>query len=419
VRRGAALGDALRSADRLTRHDRALVAQLVYGVLRHQRLLDAWFEPRVHGRLDADTRDILRLAAFQLAFLDRVPAYAVVDAAVEQAKRERPRAAKLVNAVLRHLDAPPRDAATLGVRYSHPDWLVERWQRRYGEKLPAVLAHDNEVPPFTLRVNTRRITRQQALARLAADGIAAEPSQYVPEAIKIRGAVWLEDLALFREGLVSVQDESGMLVNWILDARANDRVVDLAVGVGGKALHLLEKTDGQVQLVGIDIARVRLERFLENATRLGYQDRVEVVQMPAQDYAKTHPGAFDRAILDAPCSNLGVLRRRVDARWKRTPAELPRYQARQKELLSAAYALVRVGGTIVYSTCSTEPEETDEVVTWAKENLPQLVVDDVTPWLPHPAFVAYVHRGCLHLAPGDLDMDGFFIARLTKMEGRG
>ncbi|MCY0877911.1 MAG: 16S rRNA (cytosine(967)-C(5))-methyltransferase RsmB [Firmicutes bacterium] len=417
VRQGVPLQDALKPSGRLARNDRALAAQLVYGVLRHQRFLDAWIDQQARGRLEPVVRDILRLAAFQLAFLDRVPPYAAVNAAVEQAKRESPRASRLVNAVLRRLGTPPFESVGLAVRYSHPDWLVARWEARYRERLPEVLSRDNEVPPLTVRVNTHRISREAALARLAAEGVRAEPSAYVPEAIRVQGAVWLEDLSLFRDGLISVQDESSMLVSWILDPQPGERIVDLAVGVGGKALHALEKTHGQVELVGIDIARARLQRFQENVARMGYGARVTAVEMPAQEYAQSHPEMFDKAILDAPCSGLGVLRRRVDARWKRRPEEFPRYQARQQELLWAAQALIRPGGTIVYSTCSTEPEETDEVLAWARRHLPNLTLEDVTPWLPHPALTSFVKEGSLYLAPGDLGMDGFFIARLAKTGG--
>lgn len=394
--------------------DRALTTQLVYGVMRQQRYLDAWIDRFAQGKLESVVRDILRMSFFQLQFLDRIPDYAAVNAAVEETKRTSPKAARLVNAVLRRGmgQAPNPQSLSLGERYSHPDWLVERWASRYGERLEAVLQRDNEVPALMLRVDLQRTTREQVLQELAEMGIVAQASPYLPEAVRATGALWLEDVPSFQEGLVTVQDESGMLVNWVLDAQPGDTVVDMAVGVGGKAIHALERTAGKIRLTGLDISRARLQQFRDNLARTGYTDGVSIVGQAAERFAPGHAGQFDRVILDAPCSGLGVLRRRVDARWSKSVKELKTLSARQEDMLKAAAGLAKPDGVIVYSTCSTEPEETLMVLERADSF--GIEVEDLTPYLPHRAITAFVHQGVLILAPGDLGMDGFFIARLRK-----
>ena len=412
VRRGAPVSDAIQAGRRVSPQDRALMTQLVYGVLRHQRYLDAWMKPYLRTPLDPDVANILRLAFFQLGFLDRVPAYAVVNAAVEQTKAHQPRAANLVNAILRRGAAHPPEGLSLGEQYSHPDWLVERWRKRYGVRVEDILKADNQVPPLTFRVNLSRTSRAAVLEQLAEMGIQADPSPYLPEAIRVSGAVWLEDLPAFREGLVTVQDESGMLVAWVLDPQPGQLVCDMAAGLGGKAIHALERASDTVRLTALDISEARLARLKENLARTRYQDSVRIVHSPAERYAAQHSGEFDRVILDAPCSGLGVLRRRVDARWKKTEADFSDLAAEQRSLLESAWTLVKRGGIIVYSTCSTEPEETEAVLRGILDRHPDMVKEDVSPYLPHEALGALVEDKALVLAPGDLGMDGFYIARI-------
>lgn len=422
VRRGRQVGDALHERTlgaALSTADRALMAQLVYGVLRHQRYLDAWMAPYVRGPLDAAVQDILRMGFFQIGFLDRIPRYAAVNAAVEQAKQVKPRAAGLVNAVLRRGSDHPPDNLPLALRYSHPDWLVSRWAARYGPRLESILAADNQIPPLTLRVNLTRTDREAVMAALSALGVAAEPSRYVPEAIRIQGSLWLEDFPPFQQGLVTVQDESGMLVAWVLDPQPGDHILDMAAGVGGKTGHVLERMAGRGTVTAADLSAHRLDLLRENLTRLGLWDQVAVSgPVDAVGLGSTFPRRFDKVILDAPCSGLGVLRRRVDARWRKAEADLPGFHQTQMALVGAAIETLKAGGVIVYSACSTEPEETTWVIDEALATWPGLAVESVASRLPHPALEEYVKDGLLLLAPGDLGMDGFFIARL-RWKGEG
>lgn len=394
--------------------DRALATQLVYGVLRHRRYLDAWMAPWVRGELEPDIRDILRMALFQVGFLSRIPHYAIVHAAVEQAKQIRPQSAGLVNAILRRSMAKPPKNLSLAERYSHPDWLVDRWRRMFPDRVKDILAADNEVPPLTLRVNLAQIDRSAVVAALEACDVPADPSPYVPEAVRVMGSLWLEDFDPFQRGWVSVQDESGMLVTWVLAPRPGERVLDLTAGLGGKTTHVLEWLKGHGDVTAVDSAPSRLRLLKENVRRLGLTRGLETWQGDARSYGLRHPQAFDAVLLDAPCSGLGVLRRHVDARWKKQPEDLARHTRLQRQLLEAAFEAVRPGGRIVYSTCSFEPEETREMVDRFCEEHPELRVDSAADFLPHPDLMAAVHDDMATVFPGDFGMDGFFIARLVK-----
>lgn len=414
VESGAPINEALSRVKGLSSADRALVTQLVYGVERQRRFLDAWIGQLRQGPVEPKIRNILRLALFQLHFLDRIPDYAIFHEAVEAAKRVNPRAAPMVNAVLRRAQRQPPTALSTGEAYSHPDWLVDRWRSRYGDYVIDILRRDNEIPPLTLRVDIARTSRETILDELRDRGLEAEPSPYVPEAIRVKGALWLEDFPPFQSGLVMVQDESSMLVAWALDPKPGQTVLDMAVGLGGKALHVLERTQGRLCLTAVDLSSERLARFQSVLRERGFDAEVRVEVGDASRLLVHETERYDRVLLDAPCSGLGVLRRRVDARWKKKPEDLMPLQSMQKRLLAAGLRVLKPGGVLVYSTCSVEPEETwaviDEAPRWGGRR------DSVIPFLPHPALNEWVSAGVLALPPGALGMDGFFIARLVKPE---
>lgn len=423
MRAGQPIAEALNASHRqrpLDPKDRALLTQLVYGVTRHRRFLDAIIGNFSKSPLEPDVRDILRLGFFQLRFLDKIPAYAVVNAAVEETKLVQPKATRLVNAVLRRGQSYEPQNLSLGDRYSHPDWLVERWGRRFGKKLPDILAANNQIPPLTLRINLDRVTRTEVIEELTAAGVTAEPSPYLEAAVRVTGSVWLEDLPVFQSGRVTVQDESGMLVTLVMDPKPSERILDLAAGVGGKTGHILEYTQGESHVVAMDVSAERLDVLRRNVTRLGFAEQVETIRGDATKAPEALGlGGFDRVLVDAPCSNLGVLRRRVDARWNKSLEDLKSHQTRQVQLLKAAILAAKPSGVIVYSTCSVEPEETLQVIGLIETEMPGVRRESVAEWLPHPALRNQVEDGTLTLLPGDFGMDGFFIARLRTEPGGG
>ncbi len=414
------VADAVDEASRraqLGREDRRLATQLTYGVLRHRSLLDHWIALRSRRHLEPAVANVLRLAFFQAAFLDRIPDYALVSSAVEQAKRVAPAAQGLVNAVLRRRldDRPlPDDLAT---RYSHPPWLVARWQRRWPADIEELLRAANQVPPLTLRVSPGW-SRDELLADLARRRVSAEASPLLPEAIRVDGSLWLEDWDAFAQGGVTVQDESSMLPAHVLAPPPGAVVLDLAAGVGGKTCHILQCWP-TVTVVAWDQDGRRLERLLANARRLGVADRVRVHEGDGRALSPDEAGTFDAVVLDAPCSGLGVLRRRVDARWRRRESDLGRQQALQLDLLEAAWRVVAPGGPVVYSTCSVEPEETSEVVERFRRRHPEARREPVGPRLPSAALRRRASAPALTWRPSEDRLDGFFVARYVKEPREG
>jgi len=319
--------DAHRSAA-LSRRDRALLTALVYGATRWRRELD-WLIDRCAERIHPEIRQHLRIALFQIRHLDKIPRHAAVNEAVELAKGVSRKSAGFVNAVLRKaadLDLP--DA--LGVRTSHPDWLIERWRKRFKPKeLEALLDADNAVLPVTVRPNPLKPS-----GAIEIDGDpAADPK--------------------FAEGGFTVQDETSMKVAPMLDPKPQERVLDLCAAPGGKTTHLAELMGGKGGVVAVDLPD-RIGLVAESATRLGLGN-IECVAGDGATIAFREP--FDAILIDAPCSNTGVLARRPDVRWRLREQDIAGAVALQRKLLENAARLLRPDGRLVYSTCSLEPEE--------------------------------------------------------------
>jgi 16S rRNA (cytosine967-C5)-methyltransferase len=327
--RGRAFVDEVLAAHRtagLSRRDRALLTALVYGVTRRRRALD-WLIDRCAARVDPRLRQHLRVALFQIRYLDRVPRHAAVHEAVELAKGVSRKAAGFVNAVLRRaadLELPE----SLGVRTSHPDWLIDRWRRRFSEgELRRLLEADNAALPVTARDR-----RTGAVVELEGD-----PAEWPG----------------WDEGRYVVQDETSMKAAPLLAPRPGERVLDLAAAPGGKTAHLADLMEGRGLLVAVDLPG-RLELVRDTVRRL----RLPHVRLVASDGTLVaFREKFDAVLLDAPCSNTGVLARRPDVRWRLRESDIAGAAALQRRLLENAARLLKPGGRLVYSTCSLEPEE--------------------------------------------------------------
>lgn len=381
---GADLPDILaRTRDTLSdERDRALAATIVIGTLRWRARLDFHLQqamPRRLGTLDPIVLQVLRLSLFQLLFLERVPASAVVDDAVSLVRRGgKTSAAGFVNGVLRTIsrgrdgllvpDGPAaihspadRDRAldALSVSGSHPRWLVARWVDRLGlDATRSWIAFNNAEAPLTVRVNRRRATREQVAARLAERGVATSPTRVAPDGLTVTaGNPFRTDMATSGDFLI--QDEASQLVPLLVGARPGDRVLDACAAPGGKSLALADALGGSGLLVTADARDRRvalLRRVLEAhtaSTRLVEHDLLAGVPFGP---------VFDRVLVDAPCTGLGTLRRDVDIRWRRSPADIAAAAARQRRMLTEASTAVAPGGRLVYATCSSEPEENDAVV---------------------------------------------------------
>jgi len=401
--------------------DRALLHELVKGALRWRGRLDAALDARVHVGL-ANTqpwiRNILRLGAYQILFLDRVPAHAAVDESVKLAhKYSHPGAAGLVNSVLRRL-AEERaaitwpegdDAPSLAAWGSHPLWMVERWLARFGPAdTRALLAADNRAVPTGLRANTLRNTREQLIESLSQEGVEARAAALSPDLVWVEGHHSPGALHSFRGGLCTAQDESEALVGRVVAPRPHERVLDLCAAPGGKSTHLAELMgdDGEVWAMERDGHRV--ETLKTTLARLGTHS-VHVVHGDGRTYQ--FPMPFDRVLVDAPCSGMGVLARRADARWRKGPEVLAEMPNVQLELLRSAARHVVPGGLIVYSVCSFEPEETEQVVARFLAEHPGWSVESAAGAVPETCVTP---DGFMLILPHRHGCDGAFAARIRR-----
>ncbi|HEY8416576.1 MAG TPA: 16S rRNA (cytosine(967)-C(5))-methyltransferase RsmB, partial [Limnochordales bacterium] len=399
---------------------RGYVTEVVYGVLRWRGTLDwmiAHCSRRPVGELEPSVRNILRLAAYEVRFLDSVPAPVACHAAVELAKaRHHPGVAAFVNGVCRQLarrsaeddwpwpDLEADPVTALAVRTSHPEWLVARWVQRFGVAEAQRLCEANNIPPpLHIRANPLKITREALAERLRAQGAQVEPGPWAPQALHVRGLGQIADNPAFREGLFTVQDEGAQLVGHALDPQPGQRVIDLCAAPGGKTTHLAELMRNEGEVIAVDVHARKLPLVARAAHRLG----LDIITVLAED-ARALPGKLapaERVLVDAPCTGLGVLRRRPDLRWRKHPQELAALAKLQGELLAAAAQLTQPGGVIVYSTCSTEPEETTAVVEAFLAGHPDFAAE------PLP-LVTYVPAQGLggYLYPHRHGTDGFFVA---------
>jgi 16S rRNA (cytosine967-C5)-methyltransferase len=379
-------GELARHA--LSPPDRALCQELVYGLVRWQRTLD-WLVGRKTGGREQNPalRLLLHLGLYQLFWLQRIPDHAAVHETVELAKHQGfgPRAGFL-NAVLRgyireraqtreSLEALKETDPATG--YSHPAWLAERWQTRWGKAQTALLlAWNNRPPPTYARLNALKTDAARLAARWQEEGLEFEERQYDwtgPSLVfELRRHPPLAALGSFQDGWFYVQDPSTLLATRQLDPQPGETILDLCAAPGGKTTHIAQLLGQRGRIVARDSQQERLKRLEENCRRLG----ATCVEISAA------PGAFDRILIDAPCSNTGVLRRRVEARWRAQPEEIARLSQAQSALLVQAAPELKPGGALVYSTCSLEPEENEKVVRKFLDEHPNFKLENERQLLP-------------------------------------
>ena len=359
--------------------DRGLLTELFYGVLRHLRQLDFLIAQLRESALDERTRNLLRAGLYQVFHL-RIPAHAAVHETVSLAGPTR----GLVNAVLRralreqeHL-SQTLAAQTLALRESHPDFLVDRWTAQFGADSTEALCRLNNTPSENFfRVNTLKTSLKQLL-ELQPDAFVHDDARGVLKLHRIP-AEWLES------GWGYVQDPSTLLAPDLLDPQPGERVLDACAAPGGKSTYLAQKMGGRGRIVACDLYDSRIRRLKENVARLGtISVRVHLLDFLLVPEAGSPllEAPFDKVLLDVPCSNTGVIRRRVDVRWRLTQEDFLRMPVQQFALVRRAVPLLKAGGVLVYSTCSLEHEENAAVVEHISRELPELALEEVRTSLP-------------------------------------
>lgn len=422
----------------LDARERALCVELTYGALRHQAALD-WrldrLADRPMPRLPIPVRTALRLGAYQLLYLEKIPPSAAVNESVELVRHGQRGALKsyagFVNAVLRALTREPPPSwpdpkmdpvAALSIRYSCPSWLAERWLSRFGFERAESACHATlTIPPLTLRTNTLRQTREGLMAGLAQAGLEVRATAVSPIGLVVEKCGSVTNLPQFQQGSFYIEDEAGQLIPPILDPQPGERVLDACAAPGGKSTHLAALMQNRGEIVAMDRSQKRLRLLEENCKRLGAsiispfqgdlaeQDNSSVVRA-----LRARP--FDCILVDAPCSGFGVLKRHPEAKWQKSPEDLPRLQATQLQLLHQVSTLLRPGGRLVYSTCSTEPEENEEVIEQFCGNHPEFRRERVESWLPTAGRSLLTSRGDLSTVTSMQTMDAFFACRLRKAD---
>lgn len=406
--------------------DAALLHDTVLGVLRWQALLDhaiGRVASRPPAAMDPRVRRALRIGAYALLFQDRVPAFAAVDTAVDLIKGRAPRSrVSFVNGVLRALarrgrdalpgEATPGDVAALAICHSHPEWWVRGKLARLGwDRTVELLRGDNRPAATVLRPDLKRATPRELQARLAAEGVRTERCALVREALRVVAGPFRRTRA-FREGRFWVQDEASQLVTDLLGRVLRLRVLDLCAAPGIKTLRLRESLPVGGTIVAVDLDPRRLRRLLQNVARVG---ATEIFAVAADASASLVPlrGPFDHVLVDAPCSGTGTLRRHPEIRWRLRQRDLRSLAERQLRILETAGTLVGSGGTVLYSVCSLEPEEGEDVVAAFLARHPDFDVVDGRERVGPPARGRVAEDGALRTSPAD-DMDGFFGVVLTR-----
>ena len=410
--RGAYTDHAFRAeAQRhdLGSRDRAFAMRLSYGVVQRRRTLDHVLQllsDRAVGDLDPEVIAALRLGAYQLLYMDGVADHAAVTESVDLAKTAGSRGHGLVNAVLRRTareggavlaqldDATPAAAALL---HSHPDWVAELWWAQLGpEAARGLMAADNEAAESTARVNTLRANVGDVLSQLAQAGVEAARDPDLPEAVVLEQPYDLHGSELFARGALMPQSRASIMVARAVDPAPGERVLDLCAAPGAKTTHLAALMEGEGRVVAVELDPRRARDVTRNAERLGAAN-VEVV---VGDAAEAGFGTgFDRVLADPPCSDLGTLRSRPDARWRKSPGQVAELAALQGRILDAAVQALRPGGRLVYSTCTVSPQENEHQATALTERHPGLEAGD------RPVVQTLPHRD---------STDGFFIATFDK-----
>jgi 16S rRNA (cytosine967-C5)-methyltransferase len=409
------------SRARLSPADRGLCQEMVYGVVRWQATLDWLIARKTSGREQKPAlQNLLRLGLYQIFWLDRIPPHAAVHETVELAKHSGYGSqAGFINAVLRGFlreeDATKNLLSGLRINepalgFSQPEWLVERWRKNFGAEKTLRLLEWNNTPPKTFaRVNPLKVAPGQGttleeaaaalLPRWRAENVEYDffKRDWTDENLvfELKSHPPLSSLPSFRDGWFYIQDPSTLLAATELDAQPGETILDLCAAPGGKTTFIAQMMDNEGKITATDISEERLKLVLENCTRLGVKNVETVV---ASTFSLQSP-TFDRILLDAPCSNTGVLRRRVDLRWRISADEIVRLRKTQLELLQSAAPKLKPGGILIYSTCSLEPEENARVI---EEFL-----------AAHQDFKLESTR---ELSPFADQVDGAFVARLEKME---
>ena len=412
------LSNELNESD-LNEKDRALATELVYGTIRRKKTLDMIISNYIKdiSLMDERVLNILRMAIYQMHFLDKVPEFAACNEAVELAKQISVQDSKLVNGILRSYTKNPDDMDVkdkidrLVYQYSYEPWFIRMIYKQYGEENGRkILSGLNATPKVTVRVNASKGEYDEVFERLEEMGYDVEEGYACPEAIIIKGGSSIENNELFREGLITVQDESAMLVSPLLDLNPGDVALDLCAAPGGKTTHIAELLENEGKVYSFDLHENKLSLINENLERLGLNN-VEVEAMDATKLNSKYVASADKVLIDVPCSGLGIIRKKPEIKWNKSRKALKDLVPTQRAIMENAWVYLKNGGTMIYSTCTLNTEENQDNVEWFLNKYKDAKVEKI--FLGNMDNFIYNNDGSLTILPNEY-MDGFYIAKISK-----
>jgi 16S rRNA (cytosine967-C5)-methyltransferase len=419
--------DNALTTEALSAKDRALLTEIVYGTLRWRGRIDACLKPLMRRSLrdtDLFLLNLLRLAVYQLVFLDRVPAYAALNEAIEIAKGYAgEKAGGFINGVLRHFlraqkpqpKPQPTSVAALAEYWSHPIWLVKKWLAYAGTgEIEDWLRVNNEEPPLVVRANLLKGTRDGILELFRKEGIEVSPTACSPQGITLHSRLPVDQIPGYGRGLFQVQGESSQLVTTLLAPEPGESILDACAAPGGKTTHIAELMRNTGRVVATDIAPKGIEKIKDNIVRLGLSSILTSVADASEELPPSLCGPYDRILIDAPCSGLGTVRSHPEIKWHRTESDIRRLARLQRKILCQTASYLKPSGILVYSTCTLTEEENEGVVEEFLAGHKEFVLEDAAGYLPEQAKLL-LRGGYFVALPHRLNSDGFFAARMRKV----
>lgn len=406
--------------------DRRFISQLVYGVLENKLYLDhivkSFSKTKIH-KIEIEILNILRLGLYQIVFLEKIPSSAAVNESVKLAKKANKRLSGFVNGILRNYirnqdkvklpDYKADPINYLSVKYSHPVWLVSNWVESYGvEFTEGLLASNNKTPSLTIRTNTLKITREALIEKLKSEGVKCKAGEITPEAIIIESMnKGLDYLDSFRDGLFQVQDESSMLVSRVLAPAEGELIIDVCSAPGGKSTHIAQLMNNKGKILSRDIHEHKLELVEENSNRLGITI-IQTEEFNALKLDKDLLERADRVLIDVPCSGLGIIRRKPEIRYFKEDKDITELSKLQTQILNISSRYVKIGGTLVYSTCTIQDEENSNVIKKFLDENDNFILEDVNESIPEKI---RSNEKYIQLYPNVSNTDGFFICKIKRV----
>ena len=430
----------------IQKNDLALATDIVYGVMRWRGLLDfkiSKFSQKKISSIDKEVLIILRMSVYQFLFLNKIPPRAVVDEGVKLAYYCRKRsAADFINGILREflrkgkeawgmehgaegrehgaerLGIEAGDIKALSIACSHPEWMVRRWMSRFGlERVKRLCKFNNEIPPNAIRVNTIKTTRSHLAELFTEQKMECEFSKYCEDGLIVPSLQGIAQNPLFKKGYFYIQDEGSMLVSRILKPEPGENILDLCSAPGGKTTHIAQIMGDKGLVIALDNKFGRLSIIKENCSRMGIS-ALKIICGDGRESGSLLKMKFDKVLVDAPCSGTGILRRNPEIKWMRSFSDIVDLKKLQEKILNNACYCVKPNGILVYSTCSIELEENQEVIESFMSNHKNFVLEKITDEIPHKARKFVTKEGYFQSLPDIMDNpapDGFFVAKMRKM----